>query len=156
MTRPAYGFAPLVPLNEASVVIVPLPLASSNTAPTSPAPPTDSVPYRLPLPSMISEPYGMEHKASVVIVPLPLASSKIVPAFEVAVQIAAAIHDQAGHRLCPIGAVKRSQRGDRAGAVGKLENCAVVRGASLVSRTKQIAIAVQDERGLRLLPRWFR
>ena len=53
MIRPAYGFAPLVPLNEASVVIVPLPLASSKTVPSPEAPPQTSVPYRLPLLSMI-------------------------------------------------------------------------------------------------------
>ena len=32
--RPAYGYAPLVPLNEASVVIVPLPWATSKTVPS--------------------------------------------------------------------------------------------------------------------------
>jgi len=37
--RPASGKAPLVPLNEASVVIVLLPLASSNTVPSLPVPP---------------------------------------------------------------------------------------------------------------------
>ena len=56
MIRLARGVAPLVPLNEASVVIVPLPLASSNTVPSAWAPPKDAVPYKLPLLSMISEP----------------------------------------------------------------------------------------------------
>ncbi len=84
MIRPAYGLAPLVPLNEASVVIVPLPWASSKTVPSFEAPPTDAVPYRLPLLSMIrpargSAPTVWLKEASLVIVPLPWASSKTVP-----------------------------------------------------------------------------
>ena len=84
MIRPAYGFAPLVPLNEASVVIVPLPWASSKTVPSSEAPPAIVVPYRLPLLSMIRAACGYAplvplNEASVVIVPLPWASSKTVP-----------------------------------------------------------------------------
>ena len=39
MIRAAAGCAPLVPLNEASVVIVPVPWASSNTVPSFAAPP---------------------------------------------------------------------------------------------------------------------
>ena len=33
MITPPYGYSPLVPLNEASVVIVPLPWANSKTVP---------------------------------------------------------------------------------------------------------------------------
>jgi hypothetical protein len=53
MSRLACGIEPLVPLNEASVVIVLLPWANSNTVPSPEAPPEDVVPYKLPLPSMI-------------------------------------------------------------------------------------------------------
>src|SRR5262249_8528293 len=58
MITPAYGYAPLVPLNEASAVIAPLPLASSKTVPTWAGPPPSVVPYRLPLLSMITAAYG--------------------------------------------------------------------------------------------------
>ena len=53
------GLAPLVPLNEASVVSVPLPWASSKTVPSPEAPPADVVPYRLPLLSMIRAACGV-------------------------------------------------------------------------------------------------
>ena len=77
MIRPAFGLSPLVPLNEASVVIVPLPWASSKT------------------------------------VPSPMALRR-----RCAVQIAAAVHDQAGIGVDAVGAVERSQRGDGAAAAG--------------------------------------
>ena len=48
-TRPACGLAPLVPLKEARVVMVPLPAAISNTVPSLVAPPLEVVPKRLPL-----------------------------------------------------------------------------------------------------------
>ena len=38
-TRPALGNSPLVPLNEARVVMVPLPGATSNTVPSPDVPP---------------------------------------------------------------------------------------------------------------------
>ena len=68
-----------------------------------------------------------------VIVPLPWASSKTVPSpvrsrRRCAVEIAAAVHDQGGLGCCTVGAVEGSQRGDRAAAVGQLENRAVARG----------------------------
>ena len=73
-----------MPLNDASVVIVPLPLASSKTVPLAPALPAEVVPYRLPLLSMIKFAKGLSplvplNDASAVIVPLPLASSNTVP-----------------------------------------------------------------------------
>ena len=84
MTRAASGLSPLVPLNEASVVIVPLPLANSNTVPSLEAPPPYVVPYRLPLPSMTRPAKGLApslplNEASAVMVPLPGASSNTVP-----------------------------------------------------------------------------
>ena len=85
MISAGIGISPLVPLNEASVVIVPLPSASSKTVPQ----PIGSlrlsvVPYRLPLLSMIRRASGSApsvplNEARVVIVPLPLAISKTVP-----------------------------------------------------------------------------
>ena len=80
----ASGCAPSVPLNEASAVILPLPLASSNTVPSLEAPPRTAVPYRLPLLSMTRAglrlaPLVPLNEASVVIVPLPWASSKTSP-----------------------------------------------------------------------------
>ena len=93
------------------------------------------MPYRLPLLSMIKEPSGSNpayslNEASLVIVPLPLASSNTVPVHSTfprccAVEIAAGVHDQTGIRICPVGAVERSQRGDRATAAGQLEHRAV-------------------------------
>ena len=70
MTRPAIGLAPLVPLNEASVVSAPLPWVNSNTVPSPEAPPADAVPYRLPLLSMTRaacgpKPAGATNEASV-------------------------------------------------------------------------------------------
>ena len=87
MITPPYGPWPSVPLNEASVVIVPLPLASSKTVPSFEAPPADAVPYRLPLESMTRPAYGFApsvplNEASVVIVPVAVATSKTVPSFE--------------------------------------------------------------------------
>ena len=82
--RPATGSEPLVPLNEARVVGVPLPCASSKTVPSLEAPPLLVVPYRLPLLSIMSPPAGPFpllplKKANVVRVSLPGASSKTVP-----------------------------------------------------------------------------
>ena len=167
MIRPASGFAPLVPLNDASVVIVPLPWASSKTVPSPEAPPAYVVPYRLPLLSMIRPAYGFAplvplNEASVVIVPLPWASSKTVPSFggastiRCAVQVAAAVHDQAGIRVCTVGAVERGQRGDRAAALGQLENRAVARGASSMRCAVQVAAAVHDQAGTAGSHRWCR
>ena len=48
-TRPPAGSLPLVPLNEARVVMAPLPDATSNTVPSPDAPPSSVVPKRLPL-----------------------------------------------------------------------------------------------------------
>ena len=58
MISPAYGFSPLAAVNEASVVIVPLPWASSNTVPSPErAVHQYAVPKRLPLLSMIRAAY---------------------------------------------------------------------------------------------------
>src|ERR1700693_2288250 len=70
MIRREEGFAPLLLLNEASVVILPLPWASSKTVPSPKAPPSCAVPYTLPLLSMMREangyaPFGAENSASV-------------------------------------------------------------------------------------------
>ena len=78
-------------MNEASVVMVPLPWASSNTEPSPAAPPPCVIPYRLPLLSMTSpgrgatRPPGPLNGASVVIVLLPLPSSNTVPNPEIVV-----------------------------------------------------------------------
>ena len=72
------------------------------------------------------------NEASVVIVPLPCGqlenravAGRRLPPIGRAVQIAAAVHDQAGQRAFPVGAVERGQGGDRAAALGQLENGAV-------------------------------
>ena len=169
MIRPAYGSAPLVPLNEASVVIVPLPWASSKTVPSlRMAPPADVVPYRLPLLSMIRPAYGCSplvplNEASVVIVPLPWASSKTVPSplsasvGRCAVQIAAAVHDQAavsGTRpLVPLNEASvvivplplASSKTVPSPSSASVRRCAV-----------QIAAAVHDQAAIPGLHRWCR
>ena len=58
-TRLAYGLAPLVPTNEASVVIVLEPLTISNTVPSFDVPPKAVVPNRLPLASSIKPALGL-------------------------------------------------------------------------------------------------
>ena len=112
MISPATGCAPSVPLNEASVVIVPLPWASSKTVPSLEAPPATAVPYRLPLLSMIRPASGFAplvplNEASVVIVPLPGPARKPCRRSRrlhrrCAVQVAAAVHDQAGIGSAPL------------------------------------------------------
>ncbi len=62
-----------------------------------------------------------------------------------AVQVAAAVHDQAGIRVLAVLAVEGSQRGDRAAAMGQLEDRAVVRGASPIRGAVQVAAAVHDQ-----------
>ena len=84
MIRVPSGFNPLVPLNDASAVIVPVALATSNTVPSPRAPPADAAPYRLPLLSMIRLARGVAplvplNEASVVIVPLALAATRTPP-----------------------------------------------------------------------------
>ena len=65
-----------------------------------------------------------------------------------AVEIAAAVHDQPGIRVFAVGAVERSQRGDRAAALGQLENRAVAVGAARPTRRAvEIAAAVHDQAG---------
>ena len=51
MSSPPIGVVPVVPEKDARVVMMPLPLASSNTVPSPPKPLAES--YRLPLLSMI-------------------------------------------------------------------------------------------------------
>src|SRR5262249_26238025 len=84
MIRPPVGPTPSAPLNEASLVIVPLPLTSSKTVPSLDAPPVNVVSYRLPLLSMVRLPGLLPslNEASVVIMRLPGAISKTVPRLE--------------------------------------------------------------------------
>ena len=108
---------------------------SSKTVPPFEAPPRSVVPYRLPLLSMIRASSGTApsvplNETSVVIVPLPWASSNTVPSSEAAsqcrcaVEIAAAVHDQAGIRLSPSVPLNEASVVIVA-AVGQLENRAV-------------------------------
>ena len=62
-----------------------------------------------------------------------------------AVEVAAAVHDQAPFGDFTVGAIERCQRGDGAAALGHLENRAVVVGASLRRRAVQVAAAVHDQ-----------
>ena len=108
------GSAPLVPLNEASVVMVPLPCTISKTVPSPDAPPAAMVvPKRLPLlsstrPLLGSSPFVPLNEASVVMVPLPvddLEHRAVIPDAPPvdggAEEIAAAVLDQAGVGLAP-------------------------------------------------------
>ena len=81
--RPESGLAPLVESNNASVVIVPLPLATSNREPNGFAVPPEVTPYRSPAASAMTPagacPLTPSNDASGVIVPLPLATSNTSP-----------------------------------------------------------------------------
>ena len=83
-TRPANGKAPLAPLKEARVVMVPLPAASSKTVPHCWPRRTPSCRRGCPAGRAPGRPAGKAplsplNEARVVIVPLPAASSKTVP-----------------------------------------------------------------------------
>ena len=69
------------------------------------------------------------------------------------VQVAAAVHDQAVERVCAVGAVEQSQRGDRAAAMGHLEDRAITvaaGGAAVCGSAVQIAAAVHDQAAIRV------
>ena len=79
-----WGLAPLVPLKEANVVMVPLPATTSNTVPPPPGPAAMVVPKRSPLLSSTSPPWGATplmplKEANVVMMPLPTTTSNTVP-----------------------------------------------------------------------------
>ena len=129
---------PLVPLNEASVVIVPLPGASSKTVPSF----VGASPSRraVEIAAAVHDQAGIGEAAVGAVErsqrgdrAAAWASSNTVPSSSApppigrAVQIAAAVHDQAGIRVVAVGAVERSERGDRAAALGQLEDRAVSR-----------------------------
>ena len=116
--------------------MVPLPAATSNTVPSPDAPPSAVVPKRLPLLSSTRPPSGSAplvplKEARVVMVPLPAATSNTVPSPDAppviggAEEIAAAVLDQAGLGVGPVGAVEGGQGGDGAAAGRHLEHRAV-------------------------------
>ena len=168
MIRVARGFNPLVPLNEASVVIVPLPLASSNTVPSPRGASRRRCAVQVAAAVHDQAARGVAplvplNEASVVIVPLPWASSNTVPSASgasrrrCAVQVAAAVHDQRGIRSCPVGAVERGQRGDRAAALGQLEHRAVTRRRRPMSVVPyRLPLLSMISASHTVLPRWCR
>ena len=138
MIRPAIGFAPLVPLNEASVVIVPLPLASSKTVPSSrgasrrrcaeqiAAAVHDQAAHAgCAVGAVERSQRGDRAAAWASSNTVPSSSRRLPDAVPYRLPLLSMIRPACGY--CPVGAVERSQRGDRAAALGQLENRAVAR-----------------------------